>query len=506
MPSNIDTNYFQVIQSLIGCFNLDPNRVLDIILESFECRPYLHDQLFIPLIKSYMSDSLTVCEVLGFKFVSSDPSATPRSLFVITALLLQHNIIKLEDIYNWLSPKDSELDATASKELADAKEYARKMNIIAVPKEDDKPEETVEDRAPFNQKFALCEALLSIGAWEQASALLKRHPDFYVTSYRSISLALCRLAEYVIEPVYRTKCAISTKLTGKSVSLPNKWNFPPLAECLDDLRHIAFPMVLTLGPHLHHEPVLLHKVIRLCSSILDECGSVKKTQLDNDSLYFDVLTIFDVAILPSLSLMDSNCCIAEEIWNVLKKIPYEHRYRLYGLWKNDTFQNHPLLIRRKVDCVKRIKYIMKRVSKDNVKPTGRILGKLSHNCPGFLFDYILSQIQIYDNLIGPVVDSLKYLTNLSYDVLGYCVLEALSNPEKERTNHDGTTISMWLTSLSGFCGAIYKKYNMDLTGLLQYVANQQKAKKSLDLIILQVQWNNLYLFKFTCISSSSLLF
>jgi THO complex subunit 2 len=184
--------------------------------------------------------------------------------------------------------------------------------------------------------------------------------------------------------------------------------------------------------------------------------------------------------------MESNCCVAEEIWNVLKKLPYEHRYRLYGLWKNDTFQSHSLLIRRKVDCVKRIKYIMKRVSKDNVKPTGRVLGKLSHSCPGFLFDYILSQIQIYDNLIGPVVDSLKYLTNLSYDVLGYCVLEALSNPDKERTNHDGTTISMWLTALSAFCGAIYKKYNIDLTGLLQYVANQLKAQKSLDLLILQV--------------------
>ena len=29
----------EVIKSLIGYFNLDPNRVLDIILESFECQP-----------------------------------------------------------------------------------------------------------------------------------------------------------------------------------------------------------------------------------------------------------------------------------------------------------------------------------------------------------------------------------------------------------------------------------------------------------------------------------
>ena len=91
----------------------------------------------------------------------------------------------------------------------------------------------------------------------------------------------------------------------------------------------------------------------------------------------------------------------------------------------------------------------------------------------------------YDNLIGPVVDSLKYLTSLSFDVLGYSIIEALNNPEKDRTKHDGTSISLWLQSLSNFCGAIYKKYNIELTGILQYVANQLKSKRSLDLLILK---------------------
>ena len=35
---------------------------------------------------------------------------------------------------------------------------------------------------------------------------------------------------------------------------------------------------------------------------------------------------------------------------------------------------------------------------------------------------VLSQIQKYDNFIGPVVDSLKFLTNMSYDVL-LCIFE-----------------------------------------------------------------------------------
>lgn len=43
---------------------------------------------------------------------------------------------------------------------------------------------------------------------------------------------------------------------------------------------------------------------------------------------------------------------------------------------------------------------------------------------------ILRQIEKYDNLIGPVVDALKYLTNLSYDIL-ICILNLLiCCPEK----------------------------------------------------------------------------
>ena len=92
---------------------------------------------------------------------------------------------------------------------------------------------------------------------------------------------------------------------------------------------------------------------------------------------------------------------------------------------------------------------------------------------------------MYENLIGPVVDSLKFLTNLSYDVLGYCLVETLANTslDKERFKYDGTSISMWLQSLSSFCGFAFKKYNIELTGLLQYVANQLKAEKRyIDLI------------------------
>lgn len=92
----------EIIKSLIGCFNLDPNRVLDIILESFETRPE-QSKLFVALLRAYMPKGNIICEVLGYKFRYFSDSKTPHSLYLITALLLQSKIISLEDIYSWVS-------------------------------------------------------------------------------------------------------------------------------------------------------------------------------------------------------------------------------------------------------------------------------------------------------------------------------------------------------------------------------------------------------------------
>lgn len=246
-----------------------------------------------------------------------------------------------------------------------------------------------------------------------------------------------------------------------------------------ELRDTAIPMLLALGPSLRYDSVLMYKVIRLGKLLLASYGieTHRSVVPSGDNLYYDVLTLLDVTVLPSLSYMDCNCSIAEEIWSLLKLYPYTSRYCLYSRWKNETYSLYPDLLRKRGDAEKQIKNIMKRVSKENIKPVGRLIGKLTHSSPGFLFDYILLQIQVYDNLIHPVVDSLKYLTSLSYDVLGFCLIESLANADKKRFKHDSTSISSWLQSLSSFCGAVFKKYNIELTGLLQYVANQLKAQK-----------------------------
>ena len=103
----------------------------------------------------------------------------------------------------------------------------------------------------------------------------------------------------------------------------------------------------------------------------------------------------------------------------------------------------------------------------------------------FVLFKILTQIQRYDNFIIPIVDSLKFLTPLSYDVLSYCTIIAISDADKDKMKHDSTSISTWLKSVATFCALAFKKYPIELTAIIQYVINQLKNRKSYDLLILQ---------------------
>ncbi|GBP63211.1 THO complex subunit 2 [Eumeta japonica] len=458
----------EITQSLIGCFNLDPNRVLDVILESFEARPHL-DTLFISLIQNYMADPHVIAEVLGFKLsnMEIEECKEPPPLMIVVALLLQHQVVFLDDIYPWLRPDDSIMAREAEKEVKAAQEYIRRLNVISTKgPQTNGPTEIIEEKTDpqdywSNQKLVLCEALLHVGAWREFAGMAARLP--HSPSAPRIATALAKMLHALIEPLYRQQCRVAPKILGNPTPLLTSPLAPPPCKTFEDMKHTVIPAIIILGPSIHYDPVLMYKIIRILRT---------SRSLVEDSLHYEALTILDAAILPALTLMDGNCCMAEEVYTLLKLYPYQCRYCLYSRWKNESGERLPALMRVRGNSLQRIKHIMKRVSKENIKPQGRLIGKLSHAAPAFLFDYMLLQIQTYDNLIGPVVESLKYLTSLSLDVLGYCLLEALS---AGRTPQGGAAHPPWLQALAAFAGAAFKKHNIELTALLQFVANRLKA-------------------------------
>jgi THO complex subunit 2 len=100
-------------------------------------------------------------------------------------------------------------------------------------------------------------------------------------------------------------------------------------------------------------------------------------------------------------------------------------------------------------------------------------------------------------MIAPVTDAFKYLTNLSFDVLVFLIIEKLSEG-RTKLKEDGQNVSLWLNALAVFCGHLARKYakdhhernikqeaGIDLALLLQHLVNTLTDGQSLDLLVLK---------------------
>ncbi|KAJ9475637.1 THO complex subunit 2 [Pseudozyma hubeiensis] len=579
------------IQALIGYFDLDANRVLDVILDLFAAEVMRHYPFFLALLaespwanaaSSSSTPSSTsddgpenifggvdlklssdsgdrICaQLLGFKFAHychpDTKELTPDEMYFLAALLIKYGIVRLADLYPHLSPNEQEMNKLHAKhrQAMAAKVSSARANALsmAAPLTDDAdPSSTRKDsskaaaeaapKEPPYQTVGLLRAFLALGDLRHALFILTRYP-WLCSAFDEIADPFIRLLKVIVQPAYDeisyarmnpvlasatvatprprwdTKQQQAVLPTVKSLILTRKvpepipslncqqvffyphWaNSLPSCRSLDDVVHVFLPLLKVLGVSLWRDAALLQKVCRLtkvgfrlanaaatanASRADDDFDNFDEPRQDDESqVWYDVLRYH---LLPALSLSPSNSGIVDEIWMLVRILPYQKRFSLYGQWKNDLYQL-PELRAAQASTEKEAKGILKRISKDNIKQSGRNLAKASHSNPTVFFTVALNQVQAYDNLIQPLVESAKYLSQFEYDIFSFNLVDALSNPEKERTKQDGTNISLWLKSLAAFCGTLFRRYAMmDCTPILQYLVNQLKANNSKDLVIM----------------------
>jgi hypothetical protein len=115
------------VLSVIGHFDLDPNRVLDVILDVYEHQTW--NESFIPLIRHFRKTSLA--PIVGLKFLNHQSTSSaastaevstesadlskkenadpaPANLFALAAVLLAHKLVDLSDLLPYLHPSIEE--------------------------------------------------------------------------------------------------------------------------------------------------------------------------------------------------------------------------------------------------------------------------------------------------------------------------------------------------------------------------------------------------------------
>jgi THO complex subunit 2 len=172
--------------------------------------------------------------------------------------------------------------------------------------------------------------------------------------------------------------------------------------------------------------------------------------------WFKLLRLY---FLPSLPLIRGNAVCTVEIWNIFRQYEPTARWKLYGEWKTSTYNSHPELRIRQVQADRESKGILRRLSHQTIDTLSGTVAKLAHSNPCIFFANAVNQIMAYDNLAGVVIQALRYVTTMGFDVLVYIILDALSNPYKNRVKDDGVNISDWLQSRFGCVASLHVTHN-----------------------------------------------
>ncbi|XP_059649799.1 THO complex subunit 2 [Cornus florida] len=513
-----------IIKSLIGQFDLDPNRVFDIVLECFELQP--DNDVFLDLIPIFPKSHAS--QILGFKFQYYQRMEincpVPFGLYKLAALLVKEDFIDLDGIYAHLLPKDDEAfehyNIFSAKRLDEANKIG-KINLAATGKDlmDDEKQgdvtidlftaldletEAVAEQSSElenNQTLGLLTGFLAVDDWYHAHTLFKRLSPLNPVAHSQICDGLFRLIGKAISSAY--KLVRQTHLYPPGAGSDSMEPSNSLVHrSFIDLPKELFEMLTSAGPYLYRDTSLLQKICRVLRGYYisafelvnvgegafspdSDIGGNRNPRLHLKEVRLRIEEALGTCLLPSLQLIPANPAVGQEIWEVMNLLPYEVRYRLYGEWEKDD-ERIPMVLAARQTAKLDTRRILKRLAKENLKQLGRMVAKLAHANPMTVLRTIVHQIEAYRDMITPVVDAFKYLTQLEYDILEYVVIERLAQGGREKLKDDGLNLSDWLQSLASFWGHLCKKYpSMELRGLFQYLVNQLKKGNGIELLLLQ---------------------
>lgn len=153
-----------------------------------------------------------------------------------------------------------------------------------------------------------------------------------------------------------------------------------------------------------------------------------------------------VNFFPLLSMSEDNALLGMELWPMLQKMDQPSRWSLYAEWLQATY-NHSLELQlKKALATRESKGILRRLSAKNQGQSARALAKIAHHNPCVVFNVSIDQVMSYDNLTEPVMEALRTLTPIGYDILTFSLLDAFSQEERPRMKDDGTNVAHWLQS------------------------------------------------------------
>ena len=382
-------------------------------------------------------------------------------------------------------------------------------------KKDEEPQEQLPE--PTNQKLLLLKALLAIGALPDALFILGKFPwlaevDSSIPTYllRIVRKMLSKLSHDTRPMQDRTEVQDtkqqlantasssdgSLTLASRSKTRTRRWlgldepddgegvehlhyyqdwdDNIPICQTVEDVFLLCSTFLAYLGVKVGQDTLVITTLLRLAKRSLTE-----DTSDDNRTRWLDLMKRM---LVPALSLTKHNPAVAQEVWDLLKLFPVNIRYNIYAEWFTGKTSRTPdmkvALDRNKAEA----KDVLRRITNESGKKQARSLAKVSFASPGVVVMTFINQLESYSNMIPGLVESVRYFSLLSFDVLTWCLINALSGQGRNRMQADGMLTSPWLQALSLFVASLFTRYTIiNPSPILQYVAYELRNGDSTNL-------------------------
>ncbi|EME32701.1 THO complex subunit 2 [Galdieria sulphuraria] len=531
--------------SLVGCFDLDPNRVVDLI---WNASAYCNEKCgeLLSLMSTFRSDYIS--QILGFKFqncqwnrkslcteteesvnfdstfspILAENSTVPYSelgpLIEVAAEALSRQLIRLCDIWPHLSPEDSVIFTRLIEFANEVDKTTAEFGVVSLSggesslgsrvSRTEQPFKTYEDfeQGPFSEglfsKIELICALLERGSWNIVVDCMKILSDSGQKNLSDFGQQLCS------HPRYRTVLVaiaeqVLEKFLGKtlnlSLSCPSSANnyflkmkeekllmlfgFQGFEDLLhkevkgaEQKHHALVYILLSLGPYIKQS----------CRCLFLLCRFVQKQLNESDGVRNLGLRLLVEVIFPAMSCIKGNPALSIELWRTMCLLRFDERYQIYYLVKHSIRQEYSLVRRSNSWTSFETRRVLRRLAKENVKQFGRWLGKICNGNPLIAAECILEQVQSYENLIPVLIDALKYMTPLTFDIIMYSCLEQLDTCNKDKIKSDGMNLSQWYYGLCIFISGLIRKYFafVDCRGLFHFIFNKLEEGDSVYVFLL----------------------
>ena len=535
---------FKVIENLVGHYNLDPNRVLDVLIDVFS-NNFVSNHRFIidflkrsqwwPRTESNSTTSMqklsvggsdTASKLIGLRLLKCPKDRElPETFKILIGCLIKEGFISFGSIFPYFNTDEMEsLESLYKKDVEDRvlKASANALSLAAPLVDEDeergtdgksKPTEkseetTLQSSLLSNLVYQFLRVFLAVGLYYPSLYILTKYP-FLAYVDDEIPELINRLFLEMLTPLHASFKSISDtdlnqlqtpRQSASTVSTQvDLYSFRPTAMNHGSKKFTYFysewknylPTILTVEElfffffeFLKFNGANLSKNTDLFSQICDIAVADYKLSDENHLKWFKYFRNF---IYPAMSIVEENPFLIEKGFAVMQCFSLEDRYNLYGELHQVLSKSNPLIQIAYGKAEKSTKDILKRLSKENVRPMMRRLAKISFANPLPCLLTILQQIESYDNLISLVVDTAKYFNQYGWEALTLAILMRLSASGRSSIQQDGLNERQWIQSLAQFVGKICQRYPtlIDLKTLVSFILKSLHQKDMIAVIVLK---------------------